>query len=129
MSAARRVVTAAVVIEALVVVGYGMYLGVEAIVTPTGHRLAALFLAAMTVLFGAGLALVARAVAQGRRGARAPVLVWQILQAAVAVPAAYGASDALLPAWVGIALLVLCLVAGLGVLRSDVVDADAISQG
>jgi hypothetical protein len=50
------------------------------------------------------------------------VLVWQALQAVVAVPAAYGSADALVPWYVGVPLLVLCLVAGLGVLRRDVIE-------
>jgi len=106
----RRLVVLAVVVEAMVVGGYGVYLGVETLVAPAADRLAATFLVVLTLGLAVGLALLARAVRDGRRGARAPVLVWQLLQASVAVPA-------LPDRWyLGFPLLALCVVAGAGVL-------------
>lgn len=107
-------VTAAVGLEALLVIGYGVFLAVETAVAVATERLAAAVLAVMVVALGGGLAVLARSVLAGRRWARSPVLVWQVLQASVAVPAL---STARWP--VGVVLLVLC-VAGLGVLRGDV---------
>lgn len=121
---ARLVVAVAVLLEALVVVAYAVYLGVEGLRAPSASRIGDLFLALTTVLIGAGLGLVARAVVQGRRGARAPVLVWQVLQMVVAAPAAFGRQDALMPVWAGVPLVVLCVVAGLGITRHDVLDDD-----
>lgn len=122
MPAVRRVVAVAVLVEALVVLAYGVFLAVESFIETSPSLIGSLVLSLVTLLIGAGLLLVARAVAAGRRGARAPVLVWQLLQLVVALPAAYGRPEALMPRWAGIPLLALCLVAGLGVLRRDAVD-------
>lgn len=101
----------AVALEALVVGGYGVFLGVESVVAPATDRLAAVVMAVFCLGLAAGLLVLARGVGLGRRWARAPVLVWQVLQASVAVPA-------LSTRWpVGVALLLLCVVAAFGVLR------------
>lgn len=122
MPIVRKVVALAVLAEALAVLGFGVYLAVESFLETSPSLVSSLVLALTTLLLGGGLVLVARAVAAGRRGARAPVLVWQLLQFVVSLPAAYERPDALLPRWAGIPLLVLCLVAGLGILRRDAVD-------
>ena len=118
VSPARRAVVAALVVEAVVVGGYGAFLGLETVIAEATERVAAAFLALFALALGAGLAGLARAVAKGWRGARAPVVLWQLLQASIAVPA-------LGPRWyVGVGLLVLCVVAGVGVLRADVLPGD-----
>jgi hypothetical protein len=108
------VVVVTLALEAAAVAAYGTYLGVETVVAPAFERRAAAVLTVLVLALGAGLGLLARAVLRGRRWARSPVLVWQVLQASVAVPA-------LGTRWpLGVALLVACLVAGAGVLRGDV---------
>jgi len=103
----------AVALEALVVGGYGVYLGVESIVAPATERPAAVVMCVFCLVLAAGLLVLARAAGLGRRWTRAPVLVWQVLQASIAVPA-------LGTRWpVGAGLLLLCLVAGFGVLREE----------
>jgi len=110
VTAMRRLVVLAVVIEALVVGGYGVYLAVETLVAPAADRLGAAFLVVLTLALAAGLGALAAAVRAGRRAARAPVLVWQLLQASVAVPALHDRW------YLGVGLMLLCVVAGAGVL-------------
>ena len=114
MPVARRVVAAIVLLEAAVVAACGVYLAVEAAIGDVAERAGAVFLAVLAVALAGGLAAVGRAVAAGRRGARAPVLVWQVLQLTAAAPA-------LRERWyVGVPLVVAAIVAAVGVLRSDV---------
>jgi hypothetical protein len=111
---ARVVVVVTLALEAVAVTAYGIYLGVETVVAPALERLAAAVLTVLVLALGAGLALLARAVLRARRWARSPVLVWQVLQASIAVPA-------LGTRWpLGVALLAACVVVGAGVLRDDV---------
>lgn len=111
---ARAVVVVTVAIEAAVAAAYGVYLGVESVVAEATERLAAVVLTLMVLGLAAALAALARAVSHGRRRARAPVLVWQLLQASVAVPA-------LSTRWpLGVGLLALCVVATVGVMRPEV---------
>lgn len=109
------VVTLAVALEAVVVLGYGVYLAVETVIAEATEQLAAAVLAVMVIGLGVALAALARGVLNGRGWVRAPILVWQVMQAAVAVPALPGPRW-----WLGVVLLVLCIVAGSGVLRDDV---------
>jgi heme/copper-type cytochrome/quinol oxidase subunit 3 len=116
---ARRVVVLAVLLEAAAVAAYAVFLVVETVRGPVTEPVAAVFLALLTLALAAALVLAARAVAAGRRAARAPVLVWQILQLAIGVPA-------LTTRWyVGVPLVLLAVVAGLGVLRSDVLPDES----
>jgi hypothetical protein len=111
----RRVVAAVVLVEALVVAGYAVFLAFETIVAPATDRLAAVFLVVVAALIAVGLSVLGRAVVRGARGARAPVLVWQVLQASVAGPA-------LSQRWyVAVPLLLLCVVAAVGVFRPGVI--------
>lgn len=105
-----RVVAVAVSIEALLVAGYGLYLGVSTVTGEALEPLAAIVMALTFLALAAGLAVLARGVLARRRWAAAPVIVWQILQAAVAVQML-----SLYPP-IEIALLALCLIAGVGVL-------------
>ncbi len=105
-----RVVAVAVSIEALLVAGYGLYLGVSTVTGEALEPLAAIVMALTFLALAAGLVVLARGVLARRRWAAAPVIVWQILQAAVAVQML-----SLYPP-IEIALLALCLIAGVGVL-------------
>jgi hypothetical protein len=112
--ALRGVVALLVLIESFVVLCYGVFLAVETVTAAATERVAAGFLAAITIGLAAGLAVAARSVARGRRAARAPVLTWQILQIAVAAPA-------LSARWyIGVPLIVVAIVTGVGALRQDV---------
>ncbi len=114
---ARRVVVITLAVEAAVVAGYGVYLGLATLLEAATEVWAAVTMSAMAVLTGLALALLARAVSRGRQGARVPVLLWQVLQASIAVPALTTSR------WpVGLALLVACVLAGAGVMRGDVLD-------
>lgn len=107
---------AVVLLEALVVAGYGVYLAWETVVAPAADRLGAAFLVLVVAVLATGLAALSRAVGRGLRGARAPVLVWQVLQASVAVPA-------LSQRWyVAVPLLALCVAAVVGVFRPGVIE-------
>ncbi len=101
----------AVVAEALVIGAYGVYLAVESVIAPATERLAGVVMAVFCAGLAITLVVFARALAAGRRWPRTPVVVWQALQASVAVPA--------LPTrWpVGVGLLVLCVGAVVGVIR------------
>jgi hypothetical protein len=59
----RRWVVGAVLAEAVVAAGYGVYLGIETVVAPATDRLAAAFLALLALVLAAGLVVLARAVA------------------------------------------------------------------
>ncbi len=121
-SPARTVTAAAVLLEALVAAAYGVFLAVETVVATATERVAAVFLVVIVLALAASLAFLARLVLAGRRAARAPLLVWQVLQLAIALPAVTARW------YVGVPLVLLAVVAGLGVLRSDVLpddDADA----
>jgi hypothetical protein len=113
----RRVVAGLVLAEAVVVAGYGFFLAVETVAADATDRVAAGFLAVMTIALGAGLALGAWAVAHGRRAARAPVLTWQILQIALAVPAVT------VRWYVGVPLLAVAVVTAVAVMRQDVLPS------
>jgi uncharacterized membrane protein len=124
-------VAAVVLGEALLVGGYGVYLAVETVVAPATERGAAVFLAVTALALAAGLAGLARAVAAGRRRSRAPVLVWQVLQASVGwqVAGAAARKEAGWAAWaLAVTLLLACLVAGVGILRRDVVPIDPLDN-
>ncbi|MFZ0159187.1 MAG: hypothetical protein WAL50_09185 [Kineosporiaceae bacterium] len=111
-----RLAALAVLSEAALVGGYGVYLGVESVIAPATERLAAVVMAVFCAALAVALVVLARALAAGRRWARSPVLVWQVLQASVAAPA-------LSTRWpVGVGLLLLCLLASVGVMRMRPAD-------
>ena len=88
--------------------GYAVSLAVGSVTQVATERGAAIALAVIAVLLAAGLAVAARASWRARRAARAPVVVWQILQAALAYDALQARSE-----W-GVLLLVLAVVAAVG---------------
>ncbi len=104
--------------EAVLVGGYGVYLAVETAMAPATEPVAAAVLAVMVLGLAAALAAMAASVMRGRRWARVPALVWQMLQASVAVPAL---STSRWP--LGVVLLALCVLGGLGLLRLGESDA------
>jgi hypothetical protein len=83
----RRVVAAAMCSEAIVVIGAGFVLAIGTLLANASSRAGAAFMALLVLLAGGGLVVVALGLWRGRRAARAPALVWQVLQLAVAVPA------------------------------------------
>lgn len=85
--------------------GYAVSLVVDSFTEKATEPGAAAALAAFAGVVCAGLVLVARAVTRARRAARAPLVVWQILQAAVGKEALTASS------WWGVALLALAVVA------------------
>lgn len=104
--------------EALLVAGYGVYLAVETAMAPATEPAAAAVMALMALGLAAALAAMAVSIMRRRRWARVPALVWQMLQASVAVPA--------LPTsrWpLGVGLLALCVLGGVGLLRLGESDA------
>lgn len=121
----RRILVFTVGVEAALVGGYAAVLAVDAISGRALDPNAALVLAAIAAVVCVGLVLVARAAAHARRGARAPIIVWQILQAAIASQARSAGSwwaDVLL-----VLLLVLAVVAALGCFWPGVLHDDAPS--
>jgi len=117
--AAARVVVAGVLLEALVLVGYGVFLAFETVAAQPADRLAAAFLAVIVVLFGVALLGCARAVLRRRPEVRVPLLLWQVLQVAVAVPALQQ-PEAVSRWGIGVPLIVLALVVGAGMLHPAV---------
>ena len=104
----RRILASTVAVEALVVGGYGVSLIVDSVTQKATEPGAAIALMASAAVICLGLLLAVRATSQARRAARAPIIVWQILQAAVAKEALAAGS-----LW-GILLLVLSTVAFVG---------------
>jgi hypothetical protein len=83
----RVILALVVLVEALVAIGYGIYLGVETLVGNATQQGAAAVLALSAAAIGIALLPVARGALLGRRGVRAPIMVWQVLQASVGYPA------------------------------------------
>lgn len=77
-------ITVVLVLEALALVGVGVWLAVEAFGETGMHIVGTVFLAVMAVGCAAWLLAIARAVLRGKRWTRAATLVWQIIQIAVA---------------------------------------------
>jgi len=82
--ALRLFLAVVILVEAAVCVGYGVFLGIEVVVAPAADRVAAVVLAGSAVVLGGALLLAVRAVRRGRRSARAPIVVWQLMQLSVA---------------------------------------------
>lgn len=114
-----RVVVAGVLVEALVLVGYGVFLAFETVAAQPADRVGAAFLAVIVVSFGIALLGCARAVLNRRPEVRVPLLLWQALQVAVAVPAVQQ-PEALSRWGIGVPLIVLALVVGAGMLHPAV---------
>jgi hypothetical protein len=113
---ARLLVAAGVAVEALLLAVVGVASVVLSLTGAAQDRVGSLFLALTAVAIAAGLGAVANGVRHGARWSRTPTLVWQILQALVAVTG--------LPWRVGLVLAVLAVAVGYGVLRADVVPRE-----
>lgn len=79
-----------VLVEAAVLAGLGLWWLVVLVVGDVQDVGVALFLIGFTLAVAAGLAAGGRALLHGRRGARAPVVTWQLLQGATAVAVLQG---------------------------------------
>jgi hypothetical protein len=102
----------AVCAQALTLAGLGIWSAVAGIVGHPDDRLAAELMAGLAVLAGAALAAAARGLFFGRRWARAPVLVWELIMVPVGISLARAipAAGALLLA--SAALVLFAVVAG-----------------
>ena len=107
-----------VALEGLLLAGYGVVVAVESLRGEAQDRIGALVLALVALALGGGLVAVAAGVLRGARWARSPALVWQILQAFVAL------SGTVQPRALGIALVVLAVLVALGLFRDDVIRRD-----
>ena len=105
-----RVVAVAVLIEAALVGGFGVYLAVSSVTSQATELPAAIVMAVFFLVVAAALVVLARALVAGRRWARSPILLWQVLLGAVAAEALS------IHRLVEVGVLALCLIAGLGVL-------------
>ena len=118
----RRILVVTVGVEAAVVGGYGVVLAIDSVTQKATETGAGIVLAVTAVALCAGLSAAAVAAARGRRGARAPIIVWQILQGALARDALTARST-----W-GMLLVGLAVLAAVGAVwpgvLGDGVDAD-----
>ncbi len=124
----RRVVAATVLAESIVVVGYGFVLGIDTLVGSPVSRAGSAFLALLVVLLGAGVAAVGVGVWRGQRWSRAPALVWQVLQTAVAAPALESRPQVGVPLFVASVLVVVGLFVP-GVLEDPADGSSPVSRG
>lgn len=114
----RRVVAAVILVEGVTLLAVTMFLVVELFVSTPTETGGAIAQAVITVLIGLALLQLGRVVLRADERARIPVLVWQVLQASVGVPA-------LSSRWyVGVALLAAAGIAGIGVLLPGVLRPD-----
>lgn len=114
----RLVVTAVVLLEALALLIATAFLVGELVLSAPTDVGGEVTQALITLVVGAGLVQLGRIVLRADERARIPVLVWQALQASVAIPAL--SSRPL----VGVALLLPAVVAGGGVLVPGVLRPD-----
>ena len=113
----RQAVAGIIGAESIVMVVYGFVLGIDTLVAkPTTSLAAAAFLAVLVVLLGAGVGAVALGVWRGQRWARSPGLVWQALQASLALPAVGLTLQVKAP------LLVAAVIVAVGLFLPGVVD-------
>lgn len=115
---AARVVAGGVALEGLLLAAYAVVVVVESLRGEAQDRLGALVLAVVALALAAGLVAVATGVLAGRRWARSPALVWQLLQVLVAL------SGTVEPRVLAVALIVLSVVVTLGLFRDDVIRRD-----
>jgi Na+-driven multidrug efflux pump len=96
-----------VAIEAVLLLAGAVVLLVEVLTSDRDNVAAALTLVVIVVIVGIGLAACVRAVAQGRRWTRGPLLTWQLLQAGVGMPLSTTRAW-----WAGVPLLAAAIVVG-----------------
>jgi hypothetical protein len=112
------VVAGGVALEVLLLAGYAVFVVVESVRGEAQDRVGALVLAVVALALAGGLGAVAIGVLAGRRWARSPALVWQLLQVLVAL------SGTVEPRVLAVVLIVLAVAVGLGLFRDDVIPAD-----
>lgn len=105
-----RVVAVAVLIEAVLVGGFGVYLAVSSVTSQATELPAAIVMAVFFLTLAAALVFLVRGLVAGRRWARSPILLWQVLLGAVAAEALS------IHRLIEVGVLVLCVIAGIGVL-------------
>ena len=115
---AARVVAGGVALEGLLLAGYAVYVVVESVRGEAEDRIGALVLAVVALALAGGLGAVAAGVLAGRRWARSPALVWQLLQVLVAL------SGIVEPRALAVILIVLAVALALGIFRDDVIPRD-----
>jgi hypothetical protein len=112
---AARIVAGGVAVEGLLLAGYAVFVVVESVRGEAQDRIGALVLAMVALALAGGLGAVAAGVLAGRRWARSPALVWQLLQVLVAL------SGTVEPRLLAVVLIVLAVAVGLGLFRDDVI--------
>ena len=93
------------VLQGAALAGYALVVLVQAVRGDRATLLGAALLAVLLVAWGAGLGLAARGLWDGRRWARSPVVVTELLLLAVGIPLVQGAGRA-----AGIVLVVVAVV-------------------
>ena len=115
---AARAVAGGVALEGLLLAGYAVFVVVESLRGEAQDRIGAVVLAVVALALAGGLGAVATGVLAGRRWARSPALVWQLLQVLVAL------SGTLEPRALAVVLVVLAVAVALGLFRHDVIPRD-----
>jgi hypothetical protein len=122
VKAVRWILAAIVLFEAVGVLAYGAFLGVETVVGDPVEPVAAAVMAVFVLLVGIGLVLCSREALRGSRGVRAPILVWAILQGAVG-------AQALSNRWLlSVVMVVSAALSVVGVLWPGVIKADVAPE-
>ncbi len=115
---AARAVAGGVAVEGLLLAGYAVFVVVESVGGKAQDRIGALVLAVVALALAGGLGAVAAGALAGRRWARSPALVWQLLQVLVAL------SGTVEPRLLAVVLIVLAVAVALGLFRDDVIPRD-----
>jgi hypothetical protein len=116
----RALVAALVAVEAALLLAAAVVLLVASARSGQKNAGELIALAAIAIAVGLGLALCARGVLGGLRWTRAPVLTWQLLQAAVGMPVSTTSSW-----WAGVPLLALAVVVGVLIAGRQVIPESA----
>ena len=115
---AARVVAGGVALEGVLLAGYAVFVVVESVRGEAQDRIGALVLAVVALALAGGLGAVAAGVLRGRRWARSPALVWQLMQVLVAL------TGTVEPRVLAVVLIVLAVAVALGLFRDDVIPRD-----
>jgi hypothetical protein len=109
-------VVACVFVEVLLLLAVAVFFGVEMLVADASDLVTAAAVGLLALLVAAFLALCGRGLWHRRRWARAPVITWQLLTLFAVLPSLGRELW-----WISAFLLVLCLVAGVGLVLPTVV--------
>jgi hypothetical protein len=105
-------------VEAVGLIGYAAVVVLHGLGGDASSPANVALLAALVLAWAAGLGVAARALLSGRRWARSPLIVNQLLLVAVGIPVAQGASGWLGWPMVAVALVALAALASPAVTRS-----------